>query len=126
MNLPRTNAVLAVVQQPAGRQPLFERNRRILKERADLERELTARMLVLTVPEACILEVAYISGPAVRATHLAIRPAGLDHKLLAAVEVAEVDDCFAQCLYVFHAPNVAGKRPIQSSILLHLLADVFP
>src|ERR1700687_1203203 len=88
------NAVLATYQQPHGGKPLFQRDRRILKHGADLERELLLGVIAVAAVDPRLRKVGYLLGVALRAADLAIGPADCDHELAAVLEVAEELDGF--------------------------------
>jgi hypothetical protein len=60
VNLPRANAVLAANEQPESREPLLQRDRRILEDGADLNGELATAGSAL--PPLLSLEVVWILG----------------------------------------------------------------
>src|ERR1039457_4084757 len=88
------NPILAAHKQPHGRQPLFQRNRRVLKHGADLERELLLGMVAVTAVDPRLSKVSYFLGVALRTADLAIGPTNSDHELAAVLEVAEELDGF--------------------------------
>ena len=54
MQLPRRDSVLVVYDHPDSRQPLLKWNRRVLKDRADLRRELPLGMYALALPATLV------------------------------------------------------------------------
>lgn len=85
------NAVLAVHHKPESREPLFQRDRRVFKDRASLQRELGNRMPGVAFPDAILGKVSDLLRATMRTFHLAIGPAQEHHERLAVLEVAEVD-----------------------------------
>src|SRR6266436_3429225 len=79
VNFPGANAVLGVHKQPHHGEPLLKAERRVLENGTSLERELTLRMKLVASPHAGILQIGNRVGTALRASHLAVRPARLDH-----------------------------------------------
>ena len=88
-NLIGTDSVLATHDQPQRREPLLKGNRRVLKDRSHLERELSARMLAVTLPAACVNHVRNMVGVADWTPDNTIGPSGLDHELAAVLVVRE-------------------------------------
>src|SRR5258708_6036226 len=82
------NAVLASHQQPQGREPLFQRNRRILEYGSNFERELLPRVRFVAAVHASVCQISDLIRPAFGTAHLAIKPAHGDHELTAILEVA--------------------------------------
>ena len=99
MNLPRANAVLGVREEPHSAEPLVEADRRVLKDRSNLDAELCARMPSLALPHAARWHKANFVRAAVRAYN-AVRPAAGDYIGKAIVRVREVEDCFLKCLWL--------------------------
>jgi len=90
VNLVRRNAVLAVNQHPKGREPLLQRDRRILEDREFLDGELIPAGAAL--PALLSLEVVWILGILARtiwATR-AIEPAHCGYGINAGLFVAKV------------------------------------
>src|SRR5260370_15187827 len=69
------DAVLAVGEQPEGRQPLVEPDGRVLEDGPDLQRELRPRVHPVALPAANVSQVVDLLGAAARASGHAIRPA---------------------------------------------------
>jgi hypothetical protein len=107
MNLIRANAVFAIYQQPNRRKPLLQCDRRILKNRSHLQGELLAWVSAAAAVEPRFFKVGNFISAALWAAHLAIGPANCDHELAAVLEVTEVLNGFLECLWVFHAVNLA-------------------
>src|SRR5581483_4538937 len=61
------NTVLVIGDNPDGGEPFVEAKRRILKDRADLDRELTLRMLGLALPQFAGGDEPHFVRTAVRA-----------------------------------------------------------
>jgi hypothetical protein len=91
-NLARADTVLAVDEQPERGQPLVQAERRILKDRPGLQRELWAGMLHVALPAAHAGEPDHMLGATDRTRHLAVRPAEFREKLAAVLEISEVED----------------------------------
>ena len=89
-NLVAADAVLAVHKHPHGRQPLGERNRAVLKNRADLDAELLAAFAAL--PDSTGRHERGVLRSAMRAGNAA-RPAKPSDEHCRYVNVAEVGDC---------------------------------
>jgi len=116
-NFVRTDSVFAVRNHPNGDKPLVERQRGILHDGSNLDRELPMGMDALALPLPLILEEHGILTVTGRAEHDAIRPAKLDHELEAVVGVSEVNDGLLECLGlgahgVPHKPNSTLARLI--------------
>jgi len=92
MKFPRRDPVFAVQKHPDRREPLFQRNRRVLKDRAGLQREGRLVMARVALPHAARFKPANILRPAMGAGDVTIGPAKLDHKGLAMSEISEVKD----------------------------------
>lgn len=90
----RTDAVLAIADQPRGGKPLVQAKRGIFKDRADLERELSFGMLAIALPASLFRKIRDLLGVALRAAHRAICPADRGHEALAVLIVRKVNDCF--------------------------------
>jgi hypothetical protein len=60
MKFPRANAILATSQHPESREPLLQRDRRILKDGSDLNGELATARTAL--PTLLSLEVVWVLG----------------------------------------------------------------
>src|ERR1700693_1028371 len=85
----RGYSVTVACDQPKRRQPLVEANRRILKDGADLSRELSPA--ILAVPTTVLGEVGHVGGPAAhtRASH-AMRPAHLNEEVVGDLRIGEL------------------------------------
>ena len=86
------NAVLAVCNQPDGSHPLVQRQRGILKDGSDFDRELAQRVTVDASPDSAGSDEMRVFGSAMRAGH-AVRPDNRNQKLQADVGIGEVPDC---------------------------------
>src|SRR5712692_5939775 len=84
VNLPRANAILGINNHPHRGEPLVQRDRGILEDRASLERELWSIVLLAAVPAVVLFEEEDVALAATRADH-AIRPA-TGHKVFAAID----------------------------------------
>ena len=94
----RTNAVLAVGEQPEGRKPLLETERGILEDGSNLEGELSAGMLRVALVPALSLKVGNFVGTAGRAHNRTVRPSDRFDGLAAVGVIREEQDCFAEGL----------------------------
>jgi hypothetical protein len=63
-------------------------------------------MFLVAFPDASIRQELDLFELAVRAPYLAVWPAQLDHRILAILEIAEIDDRFLKCVR-HHAIKVA-------------------
>jgi len=61
----------------------------------------------VALPHAGLHEESDLLRSATWASDLAIGPAKLYHQLAAVIEILEVDDGLLECLYAFHAMNIA-------------------
>ena len=87
------DAVLGVGQKPHGGQPLLQAERGVLEDRADLHRELAARMLGVALPQPARVEVVDLPASTGRAGHgVDAAPSGSRHVRDAHVRVGEVAD----------------------------------
>jgi hypothetical protein len=85
-----TDAVLAVGKQPRGRKPLFQTDRRILKDSPYFEGEFLFRMFPIAPIKLGLFEVCYLLRIADRAFHDSIGPTNGQHELTAILSVAKV------------------------------------
>src|ERR1700722_3921807 len=92
VNLPRGNAILAVRNHPHDREPLLKTERRVLKDRASLDRELRLRIPRLALPQTARAHKRYVLASARRAGN-AVLPAANRQVVEAVIGVLEVDDC---------------------------------
>ena len=90
VNLHARHAILAVDQHPEARHPLVEANRRILKDRVDLERELL--VAAPAEPDAARLDEVVRFRTATRAMDLAVRPAQANGIVESPLRIGEVND----------------------------------
>lgn len=102
VKFPGRNAVLAVHQHPRSRKPLFQGHRRILKDRSGLERKARLGVSGVALPYAILGEIADPFRSAFRAGDLPVRPADRKHKVLAVLEIQEVDYRVSECSVVAH------------------------
>lgn len=84
-----TDSVLAVGNQPHGREPDLKGDRRILENCSHAQGKLGALMLALALPHAGLLQIGNIIGIALRAANHAIQASSFDHKPAAIVVIAE-------------------------------------
>src|SRR5258708_17278901 len=78
MNLPRRNTVLAVCEHPHSRQPLLQRDGRVLEDSSEFHRELPSAIAALE--SLLSLEVVRLLSETGR-TLCAIRPAPLGYSV---------------------------------------------
>ena len=101
-NLVATDAVLAVSKHPGCREPLIQWNRGVLIDRANLDGELTLRVMAPALPCAPIGIEADLRSSAAGADY-AVRPTPDSDVVDAIVRIREVDNCFLKALrFVFH------------------------
>jgi hypothetical protein len=107
MELVRADAVLATSEQPQRGKPLVQTERRIVKDRPELDRELLAADA--TLPDATGREEHRHTFTAMRA-HGAVRPTQLRDERQRVVRVREVGNRFGKRLWRggawFHALNL--------------------
>src|SRR5579875_1345158 len=114
--LVRADAILAVGQQPDGRKPLFETDRGVFEDSADLNRELAALVLTAAFPAALICQEVHLVATAQWAFNDAVRPTQAGHKLKTYVWVLEIAYRVQQRAgqMCFHASNLAsGTRLVK-------------
>jgi hypothetical protein len=92
------NPVLAVGEQPEGREPLVEADSRILEDGADLERELGLGVLPVALVAPLRCQIGDALRPAGGAGHDAIGPANGLNGTAAVLVIREKDDRFAEGL----------------------------
>ena len=100
-DLIRADTVAAVGNQPDRGQPLIKADRRFVKERADLHRELFAACGSFALPNAARLKEHRFLGSTVRALN-PVRPTLRREVLQRVVRIGEVNDCFSQCFRGVH------------------------
>ena len=135
VQFPRRNAVLVVDDHPDSGEPLLKRNRRVLKDRSDLGRELALRVNALALPAALVGEELGVCPTTSGTGHDSIRESQRDHVREAIIGVCEVLDCLLQglwfwCFIRFHVNKVSYltnqvKRNLISEVYLclHLLLE---
>lgn len=96
-----TDTVLAVCDQPNSDKPLVERERRVLKDCPDFDRELFASVRSLAFPHAASGDESNVFPPTSGAFDT-VRPAPRNHEVEAVVGIAEVDDGLLKCLWLSH------------------------
>jgi len=94
VNLIGRNSILAVGELPHGEQPLVQADRRVLKDRADLDGELSLGMSGLALPEVPGRQETDVVRAAGRTDHLAVLPAPRREISDAVLGIGEVSDCF--------------------------------
>ena len=96
-NFTRGNAILAVVEQPNGREPLIQTNGRVLEYGPNLDGELTAGMPFAALPAHLILEEPYPMASASWADDPVIPVRAARYEIVQAVLlVSEVNDCLSK------------------------------
>jgi hypothetical protein len=98
VNLPRRNAILAVSHLPHSQKPLIQTDRRVFKDRPDLDGELSFGMASLALPEAPRRQKTDLLGTS-DWTHDAIFPAPIRQIVNAVLWIREVNDCFLKGLW---------------------------
>ena len=98
-NLTTRNTILAVVNQPHGREPLIQPDGAVFEDRINLDGELASWMPNTTLPAQLILEEAY-RGTAASWANNAVLPLGASgHEVVQAVLlVRKIPDCFQESL----------------------------
>src|SRR5690348_11099555 len=89
----RTDPIFRVRDQPNSREPLVESERRVLKDRSNLDGELLLTRLAL--PEPASRQVGVSEAVAFRADRT-VGPAEFGYELGAYVEIGEVANCLKQ------------------------------
>ena len=118
-NLPRTHAVFAIHEQPHCGEPLIQTQRRVLKDRARLQRELTAWMMASALPAIMLLGELNVLAAAVWAFD-SIRPASR-YKIFAAVLwIGEILDGLLESLRV-HVIKVLHNSGVVKYIIAKLI-----
>jgi hypothetical protein len=91
------NTVLRAGEQPDGRQPLIEADRRVFHDGADLHGELLLRVLIFAAPDAARFDEVNVHAATGRAGDGVILPAELDGGSQADIRVSEIPDSFLEC-----------------------------
>lgn len=108
-----TDSVLAIEYQRHGDEPLIKRERTILEDRTDLDRELATVMGLAALPQAARRQETYFLAAADRARD-AIGPAQFTEQAERAVRVGKVTDRFHQgmgpCDSFVRAPNLTRRE----------------
>jgi len=127
------DAVLAIANQPSCREPLFQAERGILKDRADLQGKLGFRVFAVALPAAHILEICNLLRTAVRAVYLSIGPSNCDHELVAVLGIGKEGDRLLQrCGPSVHESIIRQNRWLvkyvitQTSIAWAIIAIALP
>src|SRR5438067_1229290 len=89
-NLIRADPVFAVANHPHGHEPLVERERRILKDRVDLDGKLLPALF--TLPPLLRSKPVVVFMAASRAFWFPIGPTHLSHDVDARLLIAEIAD----------------------------------
>jgi hypothetical protein len=104
-DLAGANAILRRGDDPNGRKPLVQSERRVLEDGPNLDGELALGMGTLALKFPLCSEVANISPSASRASH-SVRLAMSDHVAEALIRVCEVDDGFLKSGWSFHESRI--------------------
>ena len=80
-------------------------------------------MSAIAAVEPRVFKVGDFVSAALRAAHLAIRPANGDHELAAVLEIAEVLDGFLECLWCFSCSK-SSRNAVVSQVYYCLCKDV--
>jgi hypothetical protein len=108
VNLVAAYTVLAVCNHPDGSEPLVQRDRGFLEDRADLDGELLFWMVFLALPEAASRDEAHVFRLAGWADR-AIGEYPQHKEIKAAVGVSEVGDGLLEGFrFVCHEPTLAN------------------
>src|SRR5262249_558140 len=107
-DLARRNSIAAIREHPHHRQPLFKRNRRILKHSSNLRGELAFWMDALALPLALILQKHNIL-PATGRAGDSVWPQFVSHVVQSVIRIGEEYDRILQGLelegFLFHESN---------------------
>src|SRR4051794_2311961 len=124
MDLVAANAVLCIRQQPDRAEPLVERYRTVLENRADFDRKLPLLVFVLALPRLAGAEKRNLFLAATWAAHDPIRPAQGHHELKGVVPLGEIANRVKEGLgigvgCVLHTPYtlIASEFPEPSMLL---------
>jgi hypothetical protein len=109
VNLPRTNAILAVGNKPNAGKPFIQAERTILEDSSNLHGKLALCMMRTALPAQLVFEKANLVAPASRADN-AIRPSTSRYIAEAVFGIREINDCFLKSLqfkdFVFHESKI--------------------
>jgi hypothetical protein len=122
-DLAGANAVLAIENEPHRRQPLVQTERRVFKDRSNLDGELPFRMSCAALPAQLILKETDFIGTAGR-THnavLPLRPTS-DKVVQAVLLIREIQDRFLQALWFlgFHDSILRRNRGLRKYIIARI------
>jgi hypothetical protein len=99
------NSVLAIYEHPEGDKPFIKGDWRILEDSSNFDGELLRALFAL--PSPLCSEIIVLAVGALCADRT-LRPAHLSNGVDANLLVTEVSDSLLKCLWLFHAPNIAG------------------
>lgn len=125
VEFPRRNTILGVSEKPHGRKPLVQAQRRVFKDSASLDRELTFRVMTTALPALMLRHEADTLASAGGASD-AVGPA-LRRKIVQAVRRNSiVDDGFLKSggRLAFHALRVRLKYGLVKFIITEFLLCV--
>src|SRR5262249_37757182 len=100
-NLITAHAVLAVSQHPHCEEPLVQSDRRLLKDRSNLDGKLRLRVARLALPETPRRNKGNVFASA-RWADNALRPSATHKVRDAVIRISKIDDCVLQRLWFGH------------------------
>jgi len=89
------NPIFAIDYEPHGHKPLIERERTVLEDRTNLDRELPPIVFLAAFPESPCFQEADFFGAASRTANT-VRPTGSHQQRQCAVTVGEITNRFDQ------------------------------
>src|SRR5262249_43778798 len=104
MNFHTADSILAVREHPKSGHPLIHANRRILKDRSNLEGELL--LAVIAKPDSPRFDKRVFLAIAAGTCNLPIRPAQLHGIVKAALLIGEVNNRFLQSPWFRHVSHI--------------------
>src|SRR6266700_112774 len=123
VNLPGTNPVLTVGDEPNRWHPFFEWQRRILHHSAHLDRELAQGMSIAALPAALIRQESDRSAPTSRTDHYTIRPSFRGQVFQAAVGIREILNRSLKGLRLFNHVSIVPDYPVLVKYILALFCQ---
>ena len=94
VKFPGTDSVLVIADHPKSREPLIQTERRIFKDRSNLDTELRKRVAGLALPNAAGSNKTDVGRAATRADNNTVRPPTRRKIRKAIVRSGEVDNRF--------------------------------
>ena len=98
-NFVAADSVFTIHDQPYGSQPLIQTKRRILKDGANLNGELSLLVGALALPFVLLRQKGYVFAPACRTLN-AIGPSASSKVFATVIRIREVNDCLLKRLRV--------------------------